>query len=308
MEKRLTRSDLVFILVFIFMLIFALGAFFFGMKVGTDRTENKYADLVKLKREERAGLTAYHQSYLVSFYHTVYLPFREFNLQWSQYMSQIESEASGTDPASLLKSLSKLANVQYESMQTQTFPESSVLLADAQEKYMKSLKLFANASSSKQLKANSQAPAALIEEINKDAYFNEAKNFALEAQKDYYNAIVQWHQSMDESAKGLDAIQKGDLAFNDWTPLTLNLKNSYIAGLLATDRTFASFTPQDVTLRVDEMIRNGQAKKLNADTVSKVVDVLIHTQAVRTGDFVQGKAKFYNGELLPQLPFFSKMD
>jgi hypothetical protein len=308
MEKRLTRSDFVFILVFIFMLIFALGTFFFGVKIGTDRTELKYADLVKQKREERDGLSAYHQSYLVSFYHTVYLPFREFNLKWAQNMEQIESEISGTDASSLLKGLSKLADVQYEGMLTQTVPETSPLLVDAHEEYLKSLKLFSQAANSMQSKANNVAPTLLISEINKDAYMTEAKNFALSAQKKYYDAIVLWHQSMDSAAKGTDSIPSGDLVFNDWSQMDLNLKNAYIAGLFIPGKSFYAFTPQDVTLRVDEMIRSGQAKKLNAENVSQVVDILISTHAVRQGDFVQGKAKFYGGELLPQLPFFSKME
>lgn len=308
MEKRLTRSDFVFILVFIFMLIFALSSFFFGMKVGTDRTELKYADLVKQRKEEREGLSTYHQSYLVSFYHTVYLPFREFNLKWTQSMSQIESEATGTDSASLLKGLAKLANDQYEAMLNQSFPESSVLLVYAQEDYLKSLKLFSQTAGDYQSKASRLAPSALLEEIGQDAYFNEAKSFALTAQKSYYDAIVEWHQSLDGSAQGLDAIKSVELSFDDWSQLSLNLKNAYIAQLFIANKGFYSFTPQDVTLRVDEMLLNGQAEKLSAGNIPQIVDILVSTHAVRTGDFVQGKAKYYNGEQLPQLPFFSKMD
>jgi hypothetical protein len=296
-----------FILVFIFMLIFALGAFFVGMKVGTDRTELKYADLVKLKREERAGLTAYHQSYLVSFYHTVYLPFREFNLVWSQDMEKIENESSSTDFSSLFKSLSKLANDKYEAMVNQTMPEISPLLAEAHDEYLRSLKLFSQAADSMESKANRLAPDALLSEINKDAYFGEAKNYALAAQKNYFDAIVLWHQSMDSTAKGIDAIS-GEISFNGWSALSLNLKNAYIAGLLAQDKLFLDVTPQDVSLGIDEMIRSGQDKKLNAANVPQAVEILIDSRAVRQGDFVKSKAKFYSGELLPQLPFFSKME
>lgn len=308
MEKRLTRSDFVFILVFIFMLILALGAFFAGLKMGTDRTESKYADLVKQKKEEAAGLYAYHQSYLVSFYHTVYLPFREFNLKWSGNMDQIESETGGTDASSLLKGLAKLADDQYSAMQVQTVPETSPLLVEAQADYLKSLKLFSQAANSMQSKANSLAPAALLDQINKDAYFNEAKNFALGAQKKYYDAIVLWHQSMDSQAKGADSIEGKDLGFDEWSQLDLNLKNAYISGLFISAKDFYAFTPQDVTLRVDEMIKSGQAKKLNTKTVAQVVDVLVNTHAVRQGDFISGKAKYYGGETIPQLPFFSKME
>lgn len=306
MDKRLTRSDFAFILVFIFMLIFALGAFFAGMKIGTDKTEDKYYDVMKQRREE-GDQTAYNQSYLVSFYHTVYLPFREFNLKWSQGMEQIESETGGTDASSLLKGLAKLAEDKYQSTLPQTVPETSPLLVEAHEEYLKSLKLFGKAAESMQGKANQLAPTMLLSDIAKDASFTEAMNYALSAQKKYFDSIVKWHQLVDGSAKGTDVL-KGDLAFNDWSQLDLNLKNAYLAGLMINSRTFSSFTPQDVTLRVDDMIRSGQAKKLNLTTVPQVVELLVNTHAVRSGDFVQGKSKYYGGEMLPQLPFFFKLD
>lgn len=307
MEKKLTRSDFVFILVFIFMLIFALGAFFYGMKMGSERTEVKYAELLKKYEEKSAGLTAYHQSYLVSFYHTVYLPFREFNSKWEE--AREEMARQGADASSLMKQLAKLADEKYESMVSQSMPDTSPLLQEAHQKYLKSLKLFSKAADGIQSKANGMAPAMLEAEIGKDAYFTEAKNFALDAQKDYYSAIVAWHQSTDESAKGMDSLKDpSTLAFNDWNQLSLNLKNAAIATLMAGNRQFAVYTPQDVTLRVDELIKSGQAKKLNASNIAQVVDILTGTQAVRYGDFVHGKAKYYPDDVLPQLPFFFKLE
>jgi hypothetical protein len=308
MEKKLTRSDFVFILVFIFMLIFALSAFFYGMKIGSDRTELKYADLLKQKEEESKGLTAYHQSYLVSFYHTVYLPFREFNMKWEQNMEEIENRSSGADASSLMKELAKIADEKYESILTHTMPNSSPLLQDAHQNYLKSLKLFSQAADAMQSKVNSTSPSELMNAIDKDAYFTEAKNFALTAQKNYYQSIVSWHQSVDETAKGIDQINNKAMNFADWSKLSLNLKNALITDLLASNKQFYAFTPQDVTLRVDEMIKNGQAKKMNTVSVQQVVDILIGTHAVRPGDFVHDKSKYYPDETLPQLPFFSKMD
>lgn len=307
MEKRLTRSDFVFILVFIFMLIFALGAFFYGMKIGKDRTEAKYTDLLKQYEEKSQGLKAYHQSYLVSFYHTVYLPFREFNLKWEQNIGEIENGGSGSDSSSLIKELSKVADEQYTTMETQTMPETSPLLQEGHQNYLKSLKLFSQAANSLQSKANGMSPSALLAEIDKNAYFVEAENFALTAQKNYYDAIVQWHQSQD-SGVNPEAIAKNELNFAEWNPLPLNLKNAAAASILAANRSFGAFTPQDVTLRVDEMIKSGQAKKLDASTVNQVVDILLGTHAVRQGDFISGKAKYYPNEVLPQLPFFSKSE
>ena len=41
MEKRITRTEMLFSLGFLFMLIFAVGAFFYGVKIGSDKTEAK---------------------------------------------------------------------------------------------------------------------------------------------------------------------------------------------------------------------------------------------------------------------------
>lgn len=308
MEKKLTRSDYVFILVFIFMLVLALAAFFYGMKIGSDRTELKYTDLIKQKEEDSKGLTAYHQSFLVSFYHTVYMPFREFNLKWEQNMDEIQSRGGGADPSSLLKELAKLADEKYDAILTSTMPDTSPLLQAAHQNYLKSLKLFSQAAGSLQSKANNKAPGDLMNTIGKDPYVSEAKNFALQAQKSYYQSMVAWQQSVDNGAKGIEAAGNTSMGFNDWSQLSLNLKNALIADLLAAGKQFNAYTPQDVTLRVDEMVKSGQAKKLNAATVPQVVDILVGTNAVRQGDFVQGKAKYYPEEELPQLPFFFKTE
>lgn len=309
MEKKLTRSDYLFILLFIFMLVSALGAFFFGVKLGTDRTEAKYSNILKLREEEKNGLAAYHQSYLVSFYHTVYLPFREFSGAWSEKLADIEEKGGKADAAAAMKEIAKLAEEKYDSIQTQTMPETSPLLQEGHQNYMKSLKLFADAAKSMQGKANQLSAPALLAEIEKDAYFSEAKNFALAAQKNFFDAIVKWNESVaGGSLTGADLLNNNALGFNEWNQLNLNLKNDYISGLLAASRQFKPFTPQDVTIRIDEIIRSGQAKKMNAANVPQVVDILLGTNGVRQGDFIRGKAKWYADETVPQLPFFFKQD
>lgn len=307
MDKRLTRSDFVFILVFIFMLICAMGAFFYGVKLGTDRTENKYAAIMKQKAEQENGQTAYDQSYLVSFYHTVYLPFREFNLKWTADLDEVDGSSSA-DASSIMKELAKLADEKYDAILTQTMPDKSPLLKEGHQNYLKSLKLFSQAAKNFQSKANNTSPAVLLSEIDKNAYFTEAKNFALAAQKDYYEAIVKWQQATDKDMKGLDLMGNKQLSVNDWNRMSLNVKNLYIAGILADQKQFRSFTPQDVTLRVDELLKSGQAQKMNAASIPQVVDILAGTDAVRKGDFIRGKARLYADETLPQLPFFSKIN
>jgi hypothetical protein len=93
-----------------------------------------------------------------------------------------------------------------------------------------------------------------------------------------------------------------------WRQMNLNLKNWYVSQKLLNGKNFVPYYPQDVTIRIDEFIASGQAKKLGAADVDQTLQLLLSTDAIRSGDFVKGKAKWYSNELLPQLPFFSDVN
>ncbi|CAG7641513.1 hypothetical protein ACFQI7_11680 [Paenibacillus allorhizosphaerae] len=302
MEKRLNRTDYLFAATFIFMLVVALGAFFFGLRMGQDRAAVKYEDLIVKQNDAAKGFTAYHQQYLVSFYHTIYAPYREFHKKWFDKMDELQSNRS-SDASLIMKDLSKLANDNYSALGTKSMPDSSPLLQDAHKNYMKSLKLFSEALRGYTTKANAVTGPDLAGQLNGDAYLTEAKSFALTAEKQYYDAIVKWNESVNPQLKAIDSSKS--LALKDWSELAFNMKNDYVAQQLSSGKTYAAFTPQDLTSRIDEMIVTGQAKKLNLNDVKQVIDLLIGTDAVRSGDFLRYKNRLYANETLPELPFFT---
>src|SRR5690554_1914010 len=110
--KRLSRSDYIFSLIFIFMFVCVIGAFFYGLKLGKENTETKYEDMLKIEEEMPLELTAYHQQYLVSFYHTIYLPYRDYQKKWFEHMNSIEMRSNTVDPQSIFKELMKLSDTQ----------------------------------------------------------------------------------------------------------------------------------------------------------------------------------------------------
>lgn len=302
MDKRLTRTDYLFAALFIFMLVCVLGAFFFGVRTGQKQMESKYAQQQAAKAEAAREPGAYEQQVLVSFYHTIYLPYREFEQKWFQSMNEIDLRSTTVDGAAQLKELGKIASAKFDMLQSKPVPSSSPLLVQSQENYMKALKLFGDAMKDLSGKANTVKGAELIGGIGQNAYYSEARNFALQAQKDYFDAIIKWNQSIDTNFKPVDVSKK--LPLNDWSQLSVNNKNDYIAALLLGQKWFEPFKPQDLTLRIDEFIASGQPKKLNVADVPGAVQLLIGTDAVRAGDFIRGKQKFYPNETLPQLPFF----
>jgi hypothetical protein len=305
MNKRLTRSDYIFSLIFIFMLICAIGAFFYGVKLGTDRADAKQQALLANKTEIAKGLTSYNQSYLVSFYHTIYLPYKEFQSVWFKDMSDLTIKGNTLDPAALIKELNKLADAKYAIILTQSMPSTSPLLQEAHQNYLKSLKLFSDAAKKFESKANSIQGSVLVSEIDKDSYFNEAKSFALKAQKGFFDSIVKWNETVEaDPLKGAELINHTPLSISDWSQMNLNIKNDYVTTLMLTNNYFKPYNPQDLLLGIDEMIQSGQAKKMNATTIQQLVDILVGTGAVRQDDFIKGKMKWYGNEKLPQLPFF----
>ena len=302
MEKRITRTEMLFSLGFLFMLIFAVGAFFYGVKIGSDKTEAKLVQSTIHLSSNNSNVIAYQQQDLVSFYHTVYLPYREFQAEWFQTLHKISS-GQISDSASALKELSSLANQKYSDAEHASVPKSSPLLERAQLQLLKGLKMFSDTAKRAAVSSKDITSSKLVSAIMKDAYYLEGVKQAIAGQQNYYYAMLKWSSSVNpdipdqyESPAVLD-IQK-------WKTLQLTVKNKIMADQLNARKQLAAFYPQDLTSRVDQFINSGQASNMKMKTVDAIVDLLISTNAVRTGDFIDSKAQLYDKELLPQLPFF----
>ncbi|QHT60504.1 hypothetical protein GXP70_11540 [Paenibacillus lycopersici] len=304
MEKRLTRTEMLFSLGFLFMLVFAVAAFFYGVKVGSDRTEANYIENAKLlSSSSNKGVAAgYQQQDLVSFYHTVFLPYREFQNNWTDTMRKLSS-GQLNDIGSSLKELSSSAKRTYDETEHSTVPKSSPLLESAQLQLLKSLRMFTEAAqrgagSSKDMKA-----ADLYKALMKDTYYSNGVKFALGGQQDYYAAMLKWSASVNPNLPE-DYEKTTDVSIATWKTLQLTVKNKITADQLNARKALVSFYPQDLTSRVDEFIRSGQAGMMKMRTIDSIVDLLVNTEAVREGDFGASKGELYSKELLPQLPFF----
>ncbi|SDC39286.1 hypothetical protein SAMN02799630_00467 [Paenibacillus sp. UNCCL117] len=302
MEKRLNRTDYVFAVTFIFMLVVALGAFFYGLQLGQQRASAKYEELLVKQTEQNGGFAAYHQQYLVSFYHTIYQPYREFHKAWFDKLDQLQSNRA-SDASLLLKELAKQSQAVYNDLQQKSTPASSPLLQEAHKDYMKSLKLFSEALPGFASRANAMPSGELIAQLQSDAYLTEARNFAMKAENEYYSSIIKWAQTSAPPFKEVDVTKP--ISVQEWGTLTLNMKNAYITSMLLAGKRYQAFTPQDLSGRIDDMIAAGQAKKMNLSDIGAVADMLIATDAVREGDFLRVKGKLYANETLPQLPFFT---
>ncbi|MFC5403850.1 hypothetical protein [Cohnella soli] len=303
MEKRLNRSDLMFSLSFILMLVIAVGAFFYGVKVGTDRVEAKYATA----SEEPASTQetrpfAYQQQDLVSFYHTVFLSYREFQNEWLTAQDKWLADSTA-DRASTLKELVKLSQKKFDQIGKVAVSPASPLLKDSQTNYLKSLKLFHDSFDNLVSKANQGNAQMMLDKIQADAFYKQALTHSLSAQQQYFGSMLKWAATIDMNIPG-EIPAEETVALAKWKSSPLVVKLKIASDFMAKQPELTEYLPSDLTARVDQFIISGQASKRNAKSFNSIAELLTSTEAVRNGDFVSMKARFYDQEQLPQLPMF----
>lgn len=302
MEKRLNRSDLMFSLAFILMLIIAVGAFFYGVKVGSERVEAQYMSEEEPVTASSAPPSAYQQQDLVSFYHTVFLPYREFQNAWFAAQDKWLAEPTA-DRAASFKELAKSAQQKYDSIKGANVSQISTKLTDAQTSYLKSLKLFKESFTSLASSANEGTAAMVLDKMNDDSFFKEARLHSLTAQDEYYSSMLLWAESVNSDIPG-NFESPEILSTSIWKDLPLIIKVKVTSDYMSDQLIFSNFMPHDLTARIDQFIRSGQADKRKVKSFSAIAELLTSTEAVRNGDFIQMKSRFYENEQLPQLPFF----
>ncbi|GLX69016.1 hypothetical protein [Paenibacillus glycanilyticus] len=301
MEKRLPRSAMIFSLGFVFMLVCAVGAFFYGVKIGTSKTETKY-EMKELKSASAENNRPYQQQDLVSFYHTVFLPYREFQSKWDDAVSGFELSDGGS-ASSILKDLANLAHAK-KSEAASVDLQQSPLLGEAQNDYIRSLGQFEQAAKAAAAQAKSTSGSELTGKIKQLDSYRLAVSQSLAAQQSYYTAMMKWGATVDPNIPTDYAMPKV-IEVKKWTSLPLIVKNKLMADQLASREQLTVFYPQDLTSRIDKFISSGQQAKLNLTTISAIAELLMDTEAVRSGDFADNHTTLYKQDLLPQLPFFS---
>lgn len=299
MSRRTSRTQMLYTLVFLFFLICAFAAFFTGVKVGADKTEDKYEKLVStIGKEEYSG--SYQQQDLVTFYHNVFLPYREFKRNWNTEVDKLARSTNARANEAIIKNLSILADQHYEKVNQDSIFTDSPLLYQSQLNVLKSLTLFAKASD-KVSAGSAGAEAAKL--LKSDPFTEGAVKFGLQAQKNFYDSMLKWGSKNNDKIPSQVDVTK-TLSFIQWKKMPLLLKNATIADMMLNRKVFEGCDPQDITAKIDDMIYSGTASSLNLTDVQSSLNLLISTDAVQEQDFIKWREQYYSKEMIPQLPFF----
>jgi hypothetical protein len=300
MNSRTSRTQMLYTLGFVFFLICAFAAFFTGVKVGADKTEAKYSHLVEADGASEEFSGSYQQQDLVTFYHNVFLPYREFKRNWNNEVDSLSRSTDARENAATLKNLSILADKQYEKVNQDSIFSGSPLLYQSQLNILKSLTLFSQASN--KVSAGSSGTET-AKALKNDNFTASAMQFGLLAQKDFYDSMLKWGSKTNSKIPAVPSELK-TLSFIQWKKMPLLLKNSSIAEMMLNRGIYAGYDPQDITAKIDDMIYSGMASSLKLQDVQSSVTLLISTGAIQEQDFMKWREQYYGKETMPQLPFF----
>lgn len=302
MKKRSSRIELYFCLTFISILILVGVAFFSGVKVGADKMEAKY-DYLKIVPAASEFTDSYQQQDLVTFYHTVFLPYREFKSEWVAKTDTISRTTDSEKVKKILNQLSDLADEKYSAITKTTMYSTSPMLQESQTDLLKSIRLFGDAADKLSSSSISSSGEQLMKQFQADKLYKNGVNYGLIAQKKYYSSMIKWSAKVDSSISIQYDFTK-DISLTSWKKYPLIVKNAAISTFLTKDAIYGAYDPQDMTARIDNMINSGKANSMNLHSVEAIINLLNTTDAVKENDFQKWKTQYYSEELLPQLPFF----
>jgi len=301
MDKQMTRTDYMIAVLTIFMIVCIVGSFFIGFNLGTERAEGRYEKLLAANTPDPEPQQAYSQQSIVSFYHNMYLPFREFQDAWFNTLDN--AGVTKGNQIDAVKKLVELAEDTHEAMKNKTMTDESPLLTEALTRLTDSLNGFAVGLNSVTKSQSDTSTEAFVQALQNDPYLIEAKKAALEGQRDFYVAMVKWYQAIDPRIQPSDPAAVWTVS--EWNSLPLLVKNQYVAERMLAENTFRPYLPQDVTLRIDDLIASGQSATLNMNDVPSVFRLLNNTEAIRNGDYIAKRSNRYKDDILPDLPFLT---
>ncbi|ASA22949.1 hypothetical protein [Paenibacillus donghaensis] len=299
MNSRTSRTQMLYSLGFIFFLISAFAAFFTGVKVGADKTEAKY-ELLDTTGGPVEFSGSYQQQDLVTFYHNVFLPYREFKRNWNLEVDKLSRSTDARENGATLKNLGILADKQHAKVNQDSIFTNSPLLHQSQINILKSLTLFSQATAKVSAGAAGAETAKLLKN---DPFTAGAVKFGLLAQKDYYDSMLKWGAKAGKNIPA-EASVTTTLSFVQWKKMPLLLKNATIADMMLNRGIYEGYDPQDVTAKIDDMIYSGTASSLKLTNVQASVTLITSTGAVQEQDFIKWREQYYGKETMPQLPFF----
>lgn len=299
-HKRKIKFEVLFVIGFLTTLIIAFGTFYLGLRMGVSQTEAKYSYL-KTSPPELETSSSYEQQDLVTYYYVVFQPYQQFKDHFEKMSDIIKQSDSSSKSKEALRKIRSEAQKQYEQIAANSIAAESPLLKESHNDILKSLKLFDQGIGN--IINDNKNVDQLRNVLYDNSFTSKGINYGLQAQKKYYTSILKWTAKSNHNV-ATDYTFNNNTTIKQWKGFSLSIKNKAVTDIMLKNTLFVSYLPQDMTAKIDQMIKSGKAESLKLENITSIVKILTETDAIQKQEFVKWRNTYYVGEFLPTLPFF----
>lgn len=302
MNKRLSKSEFIFAYMIIITLACFVGGFFFGAYYMKSKIEAQQAAVLeqqKLEAERERQLREqklYSEQDFIRFYYAVYAPVQELKrAHFEKMVAWPNLDKSAQKDA--LEQLVEAAKQTGKQLDKEVPLPTSPLLVQAHSQFNTGVRAYLDGM--KQLlsdqNSNALSPAAISSRLSLDGWFKGSEQF--------YHSLAVW-ESAYVTKQTLPKDVPANVSADQWKQLPFHYKTYIAAHSISAHKKWESYSPEDLTARLDLLFGSDDAKNLGIKDVDAAVRLLTATDAVHSGDFKEVQGKHYSSLKAPEIPLY----
>ncbi|WP_301170752.1 hypothetical protein [Brevibacillus nitrificans] len=304
MTKRLKKSEFMMAYMIIITLACTVGGFFFGAhymktKMEAERTAALEAQQQEAMRDQQLkAQKLYNEQDFIRFYHSVYAPLLHFRQTHFDEMAKWNA-MDKKEQAESLKYLTKQAEETLKALEKNVPLPTSPLLVQAHSNFANSVRAYLDSMEQVRSDQNSNAltPAAIA------ARMPLFQNSWLTAQEMLYRSIAAW-ESAYVVKQPLPKTLPASVTTGQWKQYPFHYRTYVAAAAMAKDKQWKSYSPEDLTARIDSLVATQDSQNLGIQDVADAIRLLNATDAIHPGDFKQVSGKLYSQLKAPEIPLY----
>lgn len=303
MSSRLSKIDFFVVFMILLSLACLIGGFFLGANFSRSKAEAEFQRFLAEINEEESenALLKYSHTDFVSFYHQVYLPFKEFRTRVIPFLEHAEHSVEPQQLIDESTELRRIVSSVKKEIENAKVPQTSPLLQKSQAQFILALQAFEQ--SFQDISSLDKDEIEQVFNLIQGEAFLSGKDYWLEGQKLFYEALILW-ESFFVSKESPQFIENPtNYTLRDWSALSFHQKNDLIAKLLAELQLVTLYNPEDVAVYINSLAANSHQDK--QQKVLEAVRFLSASDSIRAGEFLT-RINEYEAEALPMIPLFSK--
>ncbi|MFD2371808.1 hypothetical protein ACFSO0_17940 [Brevibacillus sp. GCM10020057] len=257
-------------------------------------TAKKAAEKDKMLKEHKL----YNEQDFIRFYYSYYAPLLKLRQAHFDEMAKWPA-MDKAEQSDSLKKLTNLANQTLKALDEEVPLPTSPLLVQAHGNFTNSVRAYLDSMEQVRSDQNSNAltPAAIASRMTL------FQNSWLLGQELFYHSAAIWESAYVVNSPFPKALPE-NVSTSQWKQFPFHYRNYVSASLMSAGKEWKSYSPEDLTARIDKLLTSQEAQSIGVKDIQAAVRLLEATDAIHPGDFLQLSGKLYSRLQAPEIPLY----